>query len=99
MREEQLLLDQLPELFLISSPDLQCAWLLLAECASPRANHVLRTVPLDHVAAYAVAHDAALWDTLMRCLGGVSAEFEPGARALAFLPAALGGAWPTGRDP
>ena len=86
MREEQLLLDQLPEL-----PDLQCAWLLLAQCASPRANHALRTVPPNHVAAYAVAHDAALWDTLMRCLGGAPEDLERDARALAFLPAALGG--------
>ena len=61
MREEQLLLDQLPKL-----PDLQCARLLLAQCASPRANHALRTVPPDHVAAYAVAHDAALWEACLR---------------------------------
>ena len=32
--EERHLLEQLPRL-----PDLQCAWLLLAMCASPRANH------------------------------------------------------------
>ena len=38
--KERYLLEQLPRL-----PDLQCAWLLLAMCASPRANHALRTVP------------------------------------------------------
>ena len=70
VREEQLLLDQLP---------------------SPRANHALRTVPPNHVAAYAVAHDEALWDTLVRCLGGAPADLERDARTLAFLPAALGG--------
>ena len=37
VRTEQELLSQLPRL-----PDLQCAWLLLAMCASPRANHALR---------------------------------------------------------
>ena len=38
--QEQELLEHLPLL-----PDLQCAWLLLALCASLRANHALRTVP------------------------------------------------------
>ena len=37
VRTGQELLSQLPRL-----PDLQCAWLLLAMCASPRANHALR---------------------------------------------------------
>ena len=41
LQEERRLLHELPEL-----PDLQCAWLLLALCASPRANHALRTLPL-----------------------------------------------------
>ena len=41
---------------------LQCAFLLVM-CASPRANHALRTVPLD-VAGYAQAHDDAAWETL-----------------------------------
>ena len=38
--EERRLLEELPHL-----PDLQCAWLLLLFCASPRANHALRTLP------------------------------------------------------
>ena len=54
MRTENELLSELPRL-----PDLQCAWLLLAMCASPRANHALRTVPPLDIAAYAQAHDAA----------------------------------------
>eukprot|EP00439_Symbiodinium_sp_Y106_P043359 s3366_g5.t1 len=33
-------------------------------CASPRANHALRTVPPQAVAPYAHAHDAAIWETL-----------------------------------
>ena len=45
--EEQQLLQQLPQL-----PDLQCSWLLLALCASPRANHALRTVPPAAIASY-----------------------------------------------
>ena len=31
-------------------------------CGSPRANHVLRTVPPLHIAGYAQAHDDAVWD-------------------------------------
>ncbi|CAE7522469.1 unnamed protein product [Symbiodinium natans] len=78
MRTEQKLLSQLPRL-----PDLQCAWRLLAMCASPRANHTLRTAqrtvpPLD-IAGYAQAHDDAVWQTLQACLGGV-ASGSAGAR-------------------
>ncbi|CAE7295808.1 unnamed protein product, partial [Symbiodinium microadriaticum] len=60
MRTEREPLHQLPLL-----PDLQCAWLLLAMCASPRANHALPQA----VAFYAHAHDAAIWETLELCLG------------------------------
>ena len=43
------LLDELPHL-----PDLQCAWLLLLllHCASPCANHALRTLPPSESASY-----------------------------------------------
>ena len=86
MQEEQELLDQLPQL-----PDLQCAWLLLAMCAAPRANHALRTVPPTMVAPYAKMHDDAIWDTLDALLGGLSPDETASARALAELPASLGG--------
>ena len=66
VRTGQELLSQLPRL-----PDLQCAWLLLAMCASPRANHALRTVPPLDIAGYAQAHNDAVWETLQACLGGV----------------------------
>ena len=87
--EEQQLLQQLPQL-----PDLQCSWLLLALCASPRANHALRTVPPTAIASYAAGHDDAIWHTLLDCLGGEAGappEDAHLARATAFLPAALGG--------
>ena len=45
---EARLLQELPLL-----PDLQCAWLLLAMCSSPRASHILRTLPPDLSASYA----------------------------------------------
>ena len=66
LHEEQQLLQELPQL-----PDLQCAWLLLTLCASPRANHAIRTVPPAQVASYAAQHDQAIWETLKACLGGV----------------------------
>ena len=37
---ERQLLDHLPQL-----PNFQCEWLLLHMCASPRANHAIRTMP------------------------------------------------------
>ena len=86
MRTEKELLHQLPLL-----PDLQCAWLLLAMCASPRANHALRTVPPQAVASYAQAHDAAIWETLELCLGGIAEADVAHAQHVATLPAALGG--------
>ena len=48
MRLERQLLDHLPHL-----PDLQCAWLLLLMCASPRTNHAIRTLPPSESVAYA----------------------------------------------
>ena len=86
MQEGQELLDQLPQL-----PDLQCAGLLLAMCAAPRTNHALRTVPPTMVAPYANMHDDAIWDTLDSLLGGLSPDETASARALAELPASLGG--------
>ena len=84
--EEQGLLAQLPRL-----PDLQGAWLLLALCAAPRANHALRTIPPPDVAPYARMHDDAVWNTLATLLGGVPPQEAAQARAVAELPAALGG--------
>ena len=75
LEQEQGLLAELTQL-----PDLQCAWLLLLFCAAPRAQHLLRTVPFFQSAAYAEAHDHAVWGTL-----------QPEARRLAFLPAREGG--------
>ena len=87
--EERILLEQLPEL-----PDTQCAWLLLALSAVPRANHLLRTTPPSLVESYAQQHDEALWTTLNRILGTeAEAATDGGAlsRDLATLPARHGG--------
>ena len=62
--EEARLLQELP-----LPPDLQCAWLLLAMCASPRADHLLRTLPPDLSASYARGHDDAVWRCLLALLG------------------------------
>ena len=50
--------------------------LLLAYCASPRANHALRTVPPELIKPYAEAHDAAVWGTLQACLGEPAKDAE-----------------------
>ena len=88
MGEENRFLQALPHL-----PDTQCAWLLLRYCASPRANHLLRTVPPDRVMTYARAHDDAMWGALRGILGGgeMTADEENTARALATVPGRLGG--------
>ena len=86
LQEERRLLDELPRL-----PDLQCAWLLLLFCASPRANHALRTLPPSESASYARAHDQAGWETLQECLGGVPPAEAQQAWPLASLPAVHGG--------
>ena len=82
VQEERILLEHLPQL-----PDLQCAWLLLALCATPRANHALRTVPQPEVPPYAQLHDAAVGRTPGRHLAAGTTD----AQAIAQLPAALGG--------
>jgi len=40
--------------------DLQCAWLLLLFCVSPRANYLLRMLPPGTTDAFARGHDAAV---------------------------------------
>ena len=64
LREERRLLEELPHL-----PDLQCVWLLLLLCASPRANHALRTLPPSEAAPYARGHDQTVWEAFQQCLG------------------------------
>ncbi|CAJ1362273.1 unnamed protein product [Effrenium voratum] len=48
-------------------------------------------VPSEVAAPYAAAHDEALWDTLLRCLGGSPPDGLAYARDVASLPAAMGG--------
>ena len=86
--DEARLLQELPLL-----PDLQCAWLLLAMCASPRADHLLRTLPPSLSASYARGHDDAVWRCLLALLGEED-DADPevaAARRLALLPARSGG--------
>ena len=64
LREEARLLQELPLL-----PDLQCAWLILAMCAAPHADHLLRTLLPDLSASYARGHDDAVWQCLRDLLG------------------------------
>ena len=63
---------------------LQCSWLLFSMCATPRANHALRTLPPAASGGYAQAHDAA-------CMGGFGDQHSLQAWAVATLPAAHGG--------
>ena len=55
--EHQRFLDMLR-----SVPNLQSSWLLLLDCASARANCLLRTMCPDSVRGFAEAHDRGLWE-------------------------------------
>ena len=50
-------------------PDFQCAWLLLAFCAAPRAQHLLRNVPPADILPDARGHDDAVWAVVEGLLG------------------------------
>ena len=76
LEDEKRLWDALPNV-----PDLQCSWQLLRQCAGPRANHVLRTLPPSESAPYAAAHDAGMWEAAMGLLGSM-----PGSAAKRFGP-------------
>ena len=88
LESEQRLLDAIP-----SIPDLQCAWQLLLQCAVPRCNHLLRTVPPSQSAAYAAGHDAGMQETMVALLGTLPGDHEQTTMAhnLASLPMRLGG--------
>ena len=60
-------------------------------CASPRANHSIRTMPPSASATYARGHDDAIWTTLQAMLGGMGDAEAAHARQVAALPGALGG--------
>ena len=51
-------------------PDLQSTWLLLAFCAAPRAQHLLRNIPPADILPYARAHDDAVWAIVQGLLLG-----------------------------
>ena len=78
---------------LMQLPDVQCAWLLLAFCAAPRAQHLLRNVPPADILPYARGHDDAVWAVVEALLG----DQGPGegddwaaARQVAFFAAEPG---------
>ena len=63
-------------------PDLQCA--------NPRANHSMRTLPPTLSAEYCHAHDEGIWSTAKALLGRIPDDEEE-AHRLATLPMRLGG--------
>ena len=85
-QEEQRLLDALPTV-----PDLQCAWLLLACSAVPRANHLLRVLTPEASEPYAQWHDGALWDCFVELMGAKAWAGDAKAREVATLPIRMGG--------
>ena len=88
-REKQLL-----DAALANVKDGQCAWQLLVQCAVPRANHTLRTVPPSGSAEYAHLHDNRMWEAAGHVIGGfpvVTGDAVPSPWERASLPMRLGG--------
>ena len=86
--DEQRLWDAIPRV-----PELQCGWQLLLQSASPRANHMIRTLPPEFSREYAAAHDAGIWRTAVALLGktpGTADELQD-AEQIASLPMRMGG--------
>ena len=71
VEEERGLWEAIPRV-----PDLQCAWLILLQSASPRLNHTLRTLPPAMAAEYSHVHDEGMWTTVQSLLGR-SQEVRP----------------------
>lgn len=86
LEEEQHFLDKLGRVH-----DPQCAWLLLTYCAVPGANHFLRVLPPSEVQDYAQRHDDAVWQCFCQVLGVGRLATDRLGRAVASLPARLGG--------
>ena len=88
LQDQQLLLDRL-----VRMEDPQCAWLVLMFCASPRANHLLRTLPPEEAAGFAEGHDRQIWAALLILLGSpqLNGRTEQQARMIATLPRRHGG--------
>ena len=88
LAEEKRFWDRIPEL-----PDLQCAWLLLLSCASPRFNYTVRTLPPRAADGYAQGHDSGMWQVLTKLLGreDLADGLNSVHRLLATLPLRLGG--------
>ena len=87
LADERLLWETIPAV-----PDLQCAWQILVQCANPRGNHTIRTLPPGMAVEYARVHDEGIWNTAIRVLAdipGSEAERER-ARELASLPLRMG---------
>ena len=74
-------------------PDPQCAWQLLTKCAVPRGNYWLRTLPPSLSGEYAQARDDALWEAVVKIMGGADLpeDVVTRSRRIAELPARLGG--------
>ena len=88
VREEQRLWEAIPFV-----PDLQCAWQILLQSASPRANHSLRTMPPSASEKYAREHDEGIWSTVKALLVEVPGSEQELADAaqVASLPMRMGG--------
>ena len=73
--------------------DLQWAWQLFFQCASPRCKHVLRAVPPSLSAVYAEGHEWGMQATMATSSEGMPGDVSQQrvAGQLATLPMRMGG--------
>ena len=81
--KQQVLLDRIPHV-----SDLQCAWLLLLFCASPRPNYILRMLHPCATRKFAIQHVASV----KRCFEQLLHTTVPGdSWDIASMPLVMGG--------
>ena len=84
--KEKFLLGQIQGL-----PDLQCSWVLLSQCAVPRANHTIRILPPSLSGTYTKQHDDSIWKAFCESFSAKHLTEDELARQIASLPGRKGG--------
>ena len=83
--KHQTLLQRIPAV-----PDVQSAWSLLLQCASSRANYLMRVVRPELAKSFAKRHNVGLWKCLADILH-LSGNRDVTTKEVASMPLAMGG--------
>ena len=83
--KHQTLLQRIPAV-----PDVQSAWSLLLQCASSRANYLMRVIRPELVKSFAERHNVGLWKCLADILH-LSGNWDVTTKEVASMPWTMGG--------